>query len=209
MEEKVKKSKDKKIYKDKKNIAIIVLSIFLLISLSANGSTENINNQVSNEVIIAESQEISELENVINELKNGKAEVEKNLEELQNDNEKLKEDLNNLQTEKEQNESKISELEAQLQDLKNNNDSLNQENQNLKTQISENAKVSSASIVSTQSSSYAVSSSSDSTSSATVYVTKTGSKYHRAGCRYLKSKISKSKSDAIAQGYSACSVCNP
>lgn len=44
----------------------------------------------------------------------------------------------------------------------------------------------------------------------TVYVTETGSKYHSAGCRHLKkSCISISLQDAIDQGYTACSVCNP
>lgn len=44
----------------------------------------------------------------------------------------------------------------------------------------------------------------------TVYVTNTGEKYHSGGCRYLKkSKIAISRSDAVAQGYVACSVCNP
>ena len=44
----------------------------------------------------------------------------------------------------------------------------------------------------------------------TVYITKTGKKYHRAGCRSLsKSQISISKSDAISEGYTPCSVCNP
>lgn len=44
----------------------------------------------------------------------------------------------------------------------------------------------------------------------TVYVTKTGSKYHRAGCRYLRqSQIAISLSDAKAESYTACSVCNP
>ena len=43
-----------------------------------------------------------------------------------------------------------------------------------------------------------------------VYITKTGSKYHRAGCRYLsQSCIPIKLSDAIAQGYTPCSVCNP
>lgn len=45
---------------------------------------------------------------------------------------------------------------------------------------------------------------------ATVYVTNTGKKYHSAGCKYLrKSQISISLSDAKAQGYEPCSVCNP
>jgi competence protein ComEC len=44
----------------------------------------------------------------------------------------------------------------------------------------------------------------------TVYITKTGKKYHRANCRYLsKSKIVTSLKDATAHGYTPCSVCNP
>lgn len=44
----------------------------------------------------------------------------------------------------------------------------------------------------------------------TVYITKTGAKYHRGSCSYLrKSKIAISKKDAIANGYDACSRCTP
>jgi hypothetical protein len=44
----------------------------------------------------------------------------------------------------------------------------------------------------------------------TVYVTKTGKKYHTANCRYLsKSKIPMSLKDAKASGYTPCSVCRP
>lgn len=44
----------------------------------------------------------------------------------------------------------------------------------------------------------------------TVYITKTGEKYHKDGCRYLsKSKIPIDLSVAIAAGYDACSVCDP
>ena len=42
----------------------------------------------------------------------------------------------------------------------------------------------------------------------TVYITNTGSKYHRAGCRHLKdSQIAIDINDAIAQGYTACKSC--
>ncbi len=44
----------------------------------------------------------------------------------------------------------------------------------------------------------------------TVYVTRTGEKYHRDGCRYLrKSQIPMSLKDAIQSGYTPCSICNP
>lgn len=43
----------------------------------------------------------------------------------------------------------------------------------------------------------------------TVYITKTGEKYHRAGCRYLaKSSIPISLADAVRR-YGPCSVCGP
>lgn len=46
--------------------------------------------------------------------------------------------------------------------------------------------------------------------SQTVYITETGKKYHRAGCRYLsRSEIAIKESSAISEGYTACSVCNP
>jgi hypothetical protein len=44
----------------------------------------------------------------------------------------------------------------------------------------------------------------------TVYVTRTGKKYHRDGCRYLAaSKTAISLKDAKAKGYTACKVCHP
>lgn len=46
--------------------------------------------------------------------------------------------------------------------------------------------------------------------SQTVYITKTGAKYHSEGCRYLsRSKIAIDLADAIDKGYGACSVCKP
>ena len=43
-----------------------------------------------------------------------------------------------------------------------------------------------------------------------VYITKTGEKYHRDGCRYLRqSKIKTTKKEAIKNGYGACKVCKP
>ena len=44
----------------------------------------------------------------------------------------------------------------------------------------------------------------------TVYVTLTGKRYHRDGCRYLaSSKIPMSLKDAKAQGYTPCKACRP
>ena len=44
----------------------------------------------------------------------------------------------------------------------------------------------------------------------TVYVTRTGKKYHDAHCQYLRtSKIEITLSKALELGYDACSVCDP
>ena len=44
----------------------------------------------------------------------------------------------------------------------------------------------------------------------TVYITRTGKRYHRDGCRYLAtSKIPISSKDAKAKGYTPCKVCHP
>src|SRR4029078_12386978 len=47
-------------------------------------------------------------------------------------------------------------------------------------------------------------------SAQTVYITKTGQKYHTSDCRYLNhSKIAIELKEAIQNGYDACSVCQP
>lgn len=44
----------------------------------------------------------------------------------------------------------------------------------------------------------------------TVYVTNTGKRYHRDGCRSLrKSRIPISLDDAKKKGYTACGICRP
>ena len=46
--------------------------------------------------------------------------------------------------------------------------------------------------------------------SRTVYITRTGYKYHRSYCSYLRqSKIAISLKNAKSRGYTACSRCNP
>jgi len=44
----------------------------------------------------------------------------------------------------------------------------------------------------------------------TVFVTKTGKKYHRKDCRYLRySRIPISLTEAVSEGYEPCKVCEP
>jgi len=43
----------------------------------------------------------------------------------------------------------------------------------------------------------------------TVYVTKSGAKYHKAGCRHLTAPIAVSRQEAIKNNYTPCAVCKP
>ena len=44
----------------------------------------------------------------------------------------------------------------------------------------------------------------------TVYITRTGKRYHRDGCRYLsQNKIKTTVREAQANGYTPCKVCRP
>lgn len=47
------------------------------------------------------------------------------------------------------------------------------------------------------------------TKSVTVHITRTGSKYHRAGCRYLSKSSIPIALSAAKRSYGACSVCKP
>ena len=48
------------------------------------------------------------------------------------------------------------------------------------------------------------------TKNETVFITRTGKKFHRDGCRSLnQSRIPIKRSDAISKGYQACKVCRP
>ena len=44
----------------------------------------------------------------------------------------------------------------------------------------------------------------------TVYITRTGNRYHRDGCRFLsQNKINTTVKEAQANGYAPCKVCRP
>lgn len=47
------------------------------------------------------------------------------------------------------------------------------------------------------------------TGEATVYVTKTGSKYHRAGCRHAENGSAITRSQAVSRGLEPCGTCKP
>lgn len=111
-------------------------------------------------------------------------------------------------------ESSVGEKDSKISELESEVETLEAQVKTLEAQLAEKSKPASSSGSSSSSGSTSSSGSSGSTSSAsdtqsvTVYVTRTGEKYHRSGCRYLSnSKIPISLSNARASGYTACSVC--
>lgn len=141
------------------------------------------------------------------------------------DNQKLKDQIAQVTTQLDTANSQNETLSQQIQDLSSTIEDLTAKNKELQTSLDDaNTKISelNAKNTATQNSSSGNNSSSTAVSSSetvqeasastsyTVYITKTGEKYHRDGCRYLKkNQIAIDKNAAVAQGYTPCSVCNP
>lgn len=185
MEENLEKAKSKKtFFRDKKNIAIIVLSLLLLISI---GTTTNKNN-------ISEKADAN-IASILEDKKDTTQEDKKRIEELENKNKILIEEKQNLETEKGILEEKNKELNTQIENLSKEASTKNSTQNNTQTN-------------NTQTNNTQTYTTAENTNSAIVYVTKTGKKYHRAGCSYLKnSKIEMTLTDAKARGCTPCSKC--
>ena len=113
--------------------------------------------------------------------------------------------VSDLQAQVDESQPAIDDLKAQVASLTEEKNGLQSQVDTLKAGASSG---SSSGGSSSDSSSVPAAYSSSDDQSETVYVTDTGSKYHSAGCRYLKkSQIPMSLSEAKRQGYTACSVC--
>ncbi len=218
MKEKVEEenvSKKHKIKERIKTISIILLLIIVFAYASTDAIQQNIELKKQIENITSENANLiannNDLNNKISEMEKSQTDAstentEKNkqianLQQASEDLYKQKEELvannNALQTEKKQFEEQIKALESEKAIL-------NSEINSLKSQL--NAKASeSKNNPSIQSSTIQ-----EDTTSYSVYITDTGSKYHRSNCSYLKkSKHEIDKNSAISQGYTACSRCCP
>lgn len=208
MEEQEKKKKS--FWKDKKNTAIVILSILLLLALGStsseptpNGETTRLKSELN--VISSEKEELAvQLKSAENRVEYLSAELENKVEP-----DKLQEYENQIQAlnlEKTNLEATVQNLNSEKTNLEEKVQSLTSENEKLKTQkITDTTSTSTPQTTSASSNN----NSSQTSNSYTVYITNTGSKYHRDGCSYLKSKNAIDKNSAIAQGYTACSRCNP
>ena len=192
MEENLGDTKGKKtFFKDKKNIVIAILSILLIFSLG-NSSETSLETSTNLTSALTEKEQIIQAN-------------QKQIEDLQKEKNILIQEKKNLEDEKKQ-------LQEEKQNLENQKGILEQENKKLSEQVEQLKKESS-----TKSSTSNVTASTNSTSNSTtmqnknstiVYVTKTGEKYHKSRCSYLRnSKIQINLSDAKSQGYTPCSRC--
>lgn len=191
-------------WKDKK-IIIITCSLFLnLIFGSAAYTyygqlTELRDVEQRNETLIAEN---TGLQQTNEDLQEENEDLQIQIDDLQPKVDALNSQVQTLTTEK-------TNLQNQVSSLTDSNKSLQSQIDNLKKSGSSSSGSSSSGGSSSGSSSGPLTNASASTQqSRTVYITDTGSKYHRAGCRYLKkSQHAISLSEAKRLGYTACSVC--
>lgn len=212
---------DDKMYKNTR-IVFIIFAFILFFSSTGTNETVETNadslieeNTVLNQTVLVENtvyENDVELENVINEqvlsLENTVNEKNLKIQELENTVTNTTTKVTELEDEVANKIAKITELEQSVNTLKEEKNTLESKISSQTTSSSTKSTTTSSSTKSTTSSS-ATTKSTTENNSYTVYITNTGSKYHRAGCSYLKSSNPISKSDAIAQGYSACSRCNP
>ena len=174
---------------DKNTLKTLVIAASLLLNCVLGGASYTYYHHLAeqmNETASLQSQ-VSHLEDSVSDLQAQADESQPTIDGLK----ALTEEKNGLQTQVDTLTSQKADLQKQVDTLKAGASS-----------------GSSSGGFSSDSSSVPAAYSSSDDQSETVYVTDTGSKYHSAGCRYLKkSQIPMSLSEAKRQGYTACSVC--
>lgn len=180
---------------DKNTLKTLVIAASLLLNCVLGGASYTYYHHLAdqmNETASLQSQ-VSHLEDSVSDLQAQADESQPAIDDLKAQVASLTEEKNGLQTQ-------VDTLTSQKADLQKQVDTLKAGASSGSSSGSSSSGGSSASVPA------AYSSSDD--QSETVYVTNTGSKYHSAGCRYLKkSQIPMSLSEAKRQGYTACSVC--
>ena len=180
---------------DKNTLKTLVIAASLLLNCVLGGASYTYYHHLAeqmNETASLQSQ-VSHLEGSVSDLQAQADESQPTIDGLKAQVASLTEEKNGLQ-------SQVDTLTSQKADLQKQVDTLKAGASSGSSSGSSSSGGSSASVPA------AYSSSDD--QSETVYITNTGSKYHSAGCRYLKkSQIPMSLSEAKRQGYTACSVC--
>lgn len=191
----------------KKQIISIVVLFFVACTISGAMSTEETSTNYENTIAQTQTAEANNTEVTQNEIQKQKEEEERQKKE--EEEKKAAEEAARKAQEAEQ--ARIAEEEAkkQAEAAKSATSSTTTTSSSNKATASSSQKKSSTS-TSSSTTTQTTTTQANQSNSRTVYITKTGEKYHRSGCKYLrKSCISTTLSSALAQGYTACSVCNP
>ncbi|WP_455153083.1 hypothetical protein [Butyricicoccus sp.] len=180
---------------DKNTLKTLVIAASLLLNCILGGASYTYYHHLAEQM-----NETASLQSQVSHLEGSVSDLQAQVDESQPTIDGLKAQVASLTEEKNGLQSQVDTLTSQKADLQNQVDTLKAGASSGSSSGSSSNGGSSASVPA------AYSSSND--QSETVYVTDTGSKYHSAGCRYLKkSQIPMSLSEAKRQGYTACSVC--
>ena len=174
----------KTFWKDKKNIAIVVLSILLFLTIISYPTSDTSTNNLQN----------SNLTSTINELQSELEIKQIEITNLQNSNKSLTEEKKKLEDEN-------KELNSKLEDAQKNVSKIS-------TTTSSSTKTTSSTSKNTTTSNKETSSSTKNNSEM-VWVGETGTKYHAQSCRTLKGKGHQiTLKQALAEGREPCKVCH-
>lgn len=180
---------------DKNTLKTLIIAASLLLNCILGGASYTYYHHLAEQM-----NETASLQSQVNHLEGSVSDLQAQVDESQPAIDGLKAQVASLTEEKNGLQSQVDMLTSQKADLQKQVDTLKAGASSGSSSGSSSSGGSSASVPA------AYSSSDD--QSETVYVTDTGSKYHSAGCRYLKkSQIPMSLSEAKRQGYTACSVC--
>lgn len=180
---------------DKNTLKTLVIAASLLLNCILGGASYTYYHHLAEQM-----NETASLQSQVSHLEDSVSDLQAQVDESQPAIDGLKAQVASLTEEKNGLQSQVGTLTSQKADLQKQVDTLKAGASSGSSSGSSSSGGSSASVPA------AYSSSDD--QSETVYITNTGSKYHSAGCRYLKkSQIPMSLSEAKRQGYTACSVC--
>lgn len=180
---------------DKNTLKTLIIAASLLLNCILGGASYTYYHHLAEQM-----NETASLQSQVNHLEGSVSDLQAQVDESQPAIDGLKAQVASLTEEKNGLQTQVDTLTSQKADLQKQVDTLKAGASSGSSSGSSSSGGSSASVPA------AYSSSDD--QSETVYVTDTGSKYHSAGCRYLKkSQIPMSLSEAKRQGYTACSVC--
>ena len=180
---------------DKNTLKTLVIAASLRLNCILGGASYTYYHHLAEQM-----NETASLQSQVSHLEGSVSDLQAQVDESQPTIDGLKAQVSSLTEEKNGLQAQVDTLTSQKADLQKQVDTL-------KAGASSGSSSGSSSSGGSSASVQAAYSSSDDQSE-TVYITNTGSKYHSAGCRYLKkSQIPISLSEAKRQGYTACSVC--